>query len=126
MPYITTASKLPYFESAPSCSLDLVPTLLQSFAPEFSPEVDAMSNSAQNVGIQKRFEPTDDPIVVLKRKKDLVDSLKSIFHKFSIKMGTMIDATNAEAKMSGAPWLPLMFVSYIFWGNGRLPPWRNA
>jgi hypothetical protein len=113
LPYLMTTSKLPCFGSTPSCSLDLVPTLLKSFVQDFSPNVDVISNPALKVDIEKCFEPTDDPIAVLKRKNDLLDSLKSIFQKFSIKMGTMIDATNAKAKMSGAPWLQILHALHI-------------
>ena len=28
--------------------------------------------------------------------------------------------------LAGAPWLPIVFLSYIFWGGTRILPWRKA
>ena len=28
--------------------------------------------------------------------------------------------------LAGAPWLPIVFLSYIFWGGARILPWRKA
>jgi len=96
----------------------LSPDFLETYDPE---KCRIAGSGGATVWIRPGEPPTHGFIYARLSEEQTLKRLgyRSFFHQLSSDRYKL-------TLLAGAPWLPIVFLSYFFWGGARILPWRKA